>query len=211
MLNQPTSDANDPGACGAVDVPKTHTDNPSRTRKPLFTSPLTYPPMSDHNLRAAEPTDVEAIQQVAEASWHAAHDHIIGVDAVDEFLAEHYDRESVTAGILDDDSAYYVAELAGNVVGFAVGVPHDDATWSLGAIYVHPDYWGGGIGTALLDAVESAARAAGGEHLRLVVMAENVRARRFYEACGYETNSVESDGPLDVQEATYTRALRDQR
>lgn len=163
--------------------------------------------MSDHNVRAATPADEDAIQTVATASWHAAHDDIIGAEAVDEFLAEHYDRETIAAEIDADGSAYRVAELAGNIVGFAVAVPHDDGHWRLAAIYVHPDQWGDGVGTALLDAVEDAARAAGGERLQLIVMAENERARRFYEARGYEHVGDGGDAPIDVEEATYVREL----
>lgn len=161
--------------------------------------------MSDHSVRAATPADVDAIQTIAEASWHAAHDDIIGAEAVDEFLAEHYDRETIAAEIDADASAYRVAEVAGEVVGFAVAVPHDGDHWRLAAIYVHPDQWGDGVGTALLNAVEDAACAADAEALELVVMADNHRARRFYEARGYAHVGDGGDAPIDVEEATYAR------
>jgi len=163
--------------------------------------------MSDHSFRPAEPEDAGAIQRVAEASWHAAHDQIVGAGVVDEFLAEHYDQESITAGISDDETAFRVAQRGSEVVGFGVGVPHDDTTWGPAAIYVHPDEWGDGVGTALLDAVERAARAAGARRLRLVVLSDNTRACRFYEYRGYEAIEEESDGELGAAETTYVREL----
>ncbi|MGV7219460.1 GNAT family N-acetyltransferase [Bradyrhizobium sp. UFLA05-112] len=55
-------------------------------------------------------------------------------------------------------------------------------------LYVLPDAQGRGVGTALLDVAKSAF-----EHLQLWTFQRNVRARRFYEARGFELVE-ESDG-----------------
>ncbi|MCE2490077.1 MAG: GNAT family N-acetyltransferase [Anaerolineae bacterium] len=52
-------------------------------------------------------------------------------------------------------------------------------------ICVHPDWQGQGLGLALLEACEAAARARGQEHLMLLVSDYNVRAQSFYLRCGY--------------------------
>ena len=53
------------------------------------------------------------------------------------------------------------------------------------AIYVHPDYWGAGVGQALLDRAEqSSPRRA--RWPSLTCMVGNARARRFYERNGWE-------------------------
>lgn len=162
------------------------------------------PELSD---RPATSTDVATIRRIARRSWHAAHDDIVGADAVDAFLSAHYDRETVEASVRDADSVYRVVEADDEVVGFAVASPTERATWMLGAIYVHPDRWGEGAGTTLLDSVERAVRTAGGERLRLVVMADNGRARSFYESRGYEHVGENYDRSLGVEGAVYVRTL----
>jgi GNAT superfamily N-acetyltransferase len=69
-----------------------------------------------------------------------------------------------------------VAELDGNVVGFAALVGGE-----LDGLFVEPDLWGQGIGRALVDAAAHQARKKG---LTLTVIA-NPRARGFYESCGF--------------------------
>lgn len=55
----------------------------------------------------------------------------------------------------------------------------------LGAIYVSPAHWGTGAGTHLMDSLEGEARAVGALQLELSVAANNPRAIRFYERCGF--------------------------
>lgn len=69
-----------------------------------------------------------------------------------------------------------VAEFKGEVAGFAAVVGGE-----LDGLFVEPDYWGHGIGRALLDAAVHEARRRG---LSLSVIA-NPSARRFYESCGF--------------------------
>ncbi len=66
------------------------------------------------------------------------------------------------------------------------------------AVYVHPDHAREGVGTALLEELEAAARDRGCDRLGLTASRNAVP---FYEAAGYErTGSVEHDptGPHDV-------------
>jgi GNAT superfamily N-acetyltransferase len=74
-----------------------------------------------------------------------------------------------------------VAELAGEIAGFAAVVGGE-----LDGLFVEPDFWGGGIGKALVEAAVHQARQRG---LSLTVIA-SPRARGFYESCGF---SVEGD------------------
>ena len=52
-------------------------------------------------------------------------------------------------------------------------------------IYVLAAFQGTGLGPALLDAAIGAARAAGSGRMLLGVHVDNLRARRFYERCGF--------------------------
>ena len=68
-----------------------------------------------------------------------------------------------------------VAELDGEVAGFAALVGGE-----LDGLFVEPDLWRRGIGSALIDAAAHEARRKG---LTLTVIA-NPSARQFYESCG---------------------------
>jgi GNAT superfamily N-acetyltransferase len=59
------------------------------------------------------------------------------------------------------------------------------AAWEIGAIYVQPEFIGTGVGTAIVGRVEAIARAAGALAMKLWVLEQNAKARRFYEKCGY--------------------------
>lgn len=81
-----------------------------------------------------------------------------------------------------------VYEEAGRVVGLVnFGPDRDDGAGGLAevrTIYVLPQYWRRGIGRALMRAAADAVRDAGYPGYFLWVLAENVRARRFYESVG---------------------------
>lgn len=125
-------------------------------------------------------------------AWREAYEGIVSedvlaamtVDASAEDVREWTDR-------IDEDRGRFLVAVDENVLGYAyvrwgetkafVG----DEEAGLKEIYVHPAHWGEGVGTALLDAGigclpgDVAA-------LKLEVLAENVRARAFYEARGFD-------------------------
>ena len=53
------------------------------------------------------------------------------------------------------------------------------------SLYVHPDYWGQGYGSALMEEVLNRMKTAGYPGCCLYVLRENNRARRFYEKHGF--------------------------
>lgn len=75
-----------------------------------------------------------------------------------------------------------VAELDGEIAGFAAVVGGE-----LDGLFVEPDWWGQGIGRALVDAAAHEARKRG---LSLTVIA-NPSARLFYESCGFTVEGEE--------------------
>jgi RimJ/RimL family protein N-acetyltransferase len=89
-----------------------------------------------------------------------------------------------------------VAERDGEVVGVVLV----DGCW-LHGFYVRPDYWGTGVAAELHDA--ALAELCGCDEIRLWVLEENHRARRFYEKHGWEPNGETRvvpypPNPLDV-------------
>jgi len=163
--------------------------------------------MSDVSIRPATPDDAAEIQRVARASWHAAHDDIVGSEAVDDAIDEWYDPERLADAAARDEGTFPVALADGDVVGFAQGVPGDgdDPAW-LARIYVDPDCWGDGVGTELLARVESWVRGTDADRLRLAVMADNDVGNAFYETHGYE---VVAEREAELFGATFEEYVRE--
>jgi ribosomal protein S18 acetylase RimI-like enzyme len=165
------------------------------------------------DVREATAGDVQAVQRVARAAWHAAHAEIAGEAVVEEFLDEYYSTERLREDVASQSRLFLVAEDVRDggdgVVGFALALRSDDEpdVFALGRIYVHPDRWGEGIGSRLLDRVEGHVRAREGSRLRLGVMAENERAVGFYESRGFERVQTGHDDRLDVRRYVYTKDL----
>lgn len=160
-------------------------------------------------IRQAEPADVGAIRAVARRAWHAAHAPIVGTEAVEAFLVEHYDAGSFREWIDRDGTILDVAVDDDGVVGYILASPAGDAsaTFALSHIYLDPDRWREGIGRRLLAHTEGTINERDGERITLSVMAENDRAIGFYEAAGYRRVERFHDERLGVAAYTYAKAL----
>ena len=137
-------------------------------------------------VREATTDDVEDVREVARDSWYAAYGGFLDPQTVERGLAENYDPDLVAAGIDHEEIAFFVAEDDGEVVGFASA----EQTWAdeveLHTLYVHPDRWGEGVGSALFDRVESWARARDVDRVAAAALSENAVAAGFLEALGFE-------------------------
>jgi GNAT superfamily N-acetyltransferase len=89
-----------------------------------------------------------------------------------------------------------IAEVSGEVVGFALTRPSGDAdagdaTGELDGFYVDPRSWGRGAGRALLEAATFVLREAGFADATLWTATENHRPRRIYEAAGWRQDGAD--------------------
>ena len=161
-------------------------------------------------VREATEADLGRVREIAEAAWEAAHEPIVGAEAVESFQIEHYDRATFEPYLGADDPLLAVADDPdAGVVGFVSASPDDGSAglFHLGRLYVEPARWGEGIGRRLLAHAESGVAGRSGDRLRLGVMAENDRAVAFYEAAGYERVDGFYDDRLDVEGYTYEKEL----
>lgn len=155
--------------------------------------------------------EAAAVIDLRRRAWRAAYDDILPPDALESGADPgEYGGASLVSDAARPTETHLVAR-DGGVVGFAIGltgerrhafVPGADA--ELRALYVAPERWGEGVGTALLDAVR--ARLDAGRRLHLEVFAANERARRFYEGRGFAPSG---DGTVTV--AGVTRATKTYR
>ncbi len=163
------------------------------------------------NIRPALRSDALSIATIHLCAWREAYAHIFPV----AFLAglsipdgaSRWDRIIEAA-----ESNTDVAELGGRVVAFAShgrcrdkGAPPDRG--EIWAVYAEPLSWRQGVGRALLGHTLSTLGSQGYRETTLWVLAENLRARRFYEANGFalmpDSETFKTVGGVHVSEWQY--------
>ena len=95
-------------------------------------------------------------------------------------LLEFPDAISLPAAHLERGEAL-IAEVDGRIAGFAV-ILDDGGKAELDGLFVDPDYWRRGIGSALVAEAVGAARRRG---LSLVTVVASPEAAAFYVRCGF--------------------------
>ena len=152
-------------------------------------------------LRDARPDDAKTLAEVQERASVAALAHVFPADRYP------YPRDAVlerwTAILADPAARVLVAEN-----GEVVGVSCARADW-LDGLYVVPERWTSGIGSALHDRVLELVAELGSTACHLWVLEGNYQARRFYERRGWRENGTTRvvpypPNPIDVG---YTREL----
>lgn len=143
--------------------------------------------MSHVHIRSATPADAPAIERTARRSWHAAYDTLLGERAVNEMVDVWYDLSDLRSATKRDENVFIVALKEDSTVGFAhAAFDAERNGWVLFRIYVAPDHWGNGIGTALLKRIETELKDRGVSTYELVVLAENDIGVAFYESHGFD-------------------------
>ncbi|ELY47485.1 GNAT family N-acetyltransferase [Natronorubrum sulfidifaciens] len=171
-------------------------------------------------VRQATTDDIWAIHVTARESWHAAYDDLLGRETVDDVVDEWYAIGDLESSISDaserEDAVFLIAEdrtvddaFAGDCLGFAQVVPwpEDVSVGYLTRLYVHPDVWGEGVGTALLERLETALERTF-DRLRLAVLADNDSGIAFYDAAGFDhVTTRETDLADGLEECVYEKSL----
>jgi ribosomal protein S18 acetylase RimI-like enzyme len=135
------------------------------------------------HVRPARRDDAAAIADVHVRTWQTAYEHVFGAERLAGI--DRSRRETFWAGAIEQGGDVFVAEENGRIAGFVyVGPAGDlDGVGELYAIYVLPDAWGSGAGSALMSAALEAL--SGYSSATLWVLEDNPRARRFYEREGW--------------------------
>jgi ribosomal protein S18 acetylase RimI-like enzyme len=165
-------------------------------------------------IRLAGADDVGAIGEVHVRTWqetyrgHMPDDYLASLDASK--------RAAMWAQHLTDPTRLLFVALRGTtLVGFCSLVPSRDAgaavdVAEISAINIDPSSWRSGYGSALIDAVLTAAGERGFKRLTLWVLEGNARARAFYAARGFgadgTTRIVELHG-FSLSEVRYQRLV----
>ena len=176
-------------------------------------------------VRRARIADATEVFRIARVSWHETYDAFLGEDAVEEYVDQWYDIDdleaSIDSGVKREEETFLVAEVdegygtqdveeyGSEIVGFADAGPdpeNADVAY-LFRIYVRPEVWGEGIGTALFEGIE-AELGDSFDRFRLSVLAENDVGVSFVESMGFErVDTRESELDPDVEAHIYEKAF----
>ena len=168
--------------------------------------------------RPAKPGDEGEIAQVHVVAWQGAYRGMVPDAYLDGLSVR--TRTDIWRGVLEqlDPPAQdaLVAVEGAEVLGFVHFSPSRDAdadanVGEVTAIYVHPDRWGEGIGRALLQLAVERLEGAGCSSTTLWVLEVNARARRFYEAGGWQTDGAAKEDEragFRLKEVRYGRFAR---
>lgn len=154
-------------------------------------------------VRPATVSDAHGVARVHVAGWQAAYagiipDHVLSALSVQERSTGW--RQWITASLAGEPTdgkvgqshRLLVAESGGEVVGWAAfGRGRDegsDREGELAGLYVDPDVWARGVGTALMRRVTEDLVKDGYTSAYLWVLSENVPAKRFYAQRGWESD-----------------------
>ena len=169
------------------------------------------------HLRRAVVADAPGMARVYVAGWQAAHAGLVP----DDYLAcmrakgrEEFWRTELEGG--SPDRKPWVALLDEEVAGFASGGLSRDEGMARGIaevyqVYVDPDHWRHGIGSALLRHVLKDLREHGFTRADTWVVGANANARTFLEKQGWHSEGAsrpEDCGGTEIDLVRYTRALR---
>ncbi len=139
-------------------------------------------------VRPARPEDAPGIVRVHGDTWRASYRGIVPDAFLEEFGRQPDAVERRRKWMENPALSTFVAEEAGEVVGFVVGGPRregDPAYESeLYALYVLPGSQQKGTGRRLIRAFAGALHAAGRRSVLLWVLRDNAPGRAFYERLG---------------------------
>jgi GNAT superfamily N-acetyltransferase len=163
-------------------------------------------------LRSAQPNDALAVARVHVRSWQVGYRGLLPDDYLDRLLPEERARRYTFGGL--DEPATIVATQAGAIYGFATTAPsRDPGTRNQGelcALYVDPDWWDRGVGSALESAARAQLMQRGFANAVLWILEGNSRAARFYRTHGWmpdDMRRTDAVWGVTVNEVRYWRSL----
>ncbi|UIP00756.1 GNAT family N-acetyltransferase [Halobaculum sp. CBA1158] len=153
--------------------------------------------------------DLRGVQETLARSWRRGYDDVLDGDALVEATTdptEFYPEERFERKRADGELLFLVAVVDDGIAGVCnvawgesnthAFVPDDAAQHR--AVYVAPDYWGEGVGKALVRRGSDALEDGTPEYVEC--LAANERGRRFYESLGFERYD---GGTVDLFDGTH--------
>jgi GNAT superfamily N-acetyltransferase len=165
-------------------------------------------------LRPARPDDALAVARVHVRAWQTGYSDLLPAAYLDQLRAEER-AQRYDFATQDMRKPATMVAIAGDVVrGFATTAPARHAEspeyGELCALYVDPDWWGRGLGVALIVAARNRLAEQGYRYASLWLLAGNDRGDRFYRRDGWLPDGqhrVDQIWGITVDEIRYRRVL----
>ncbi len=162
-------------------------------------------------IRLATGNDADAVERVRVHGWRVAYRHVFPPEELDALPIDAARWRPRLASPPPGWSTFVAVDAAG-LLGFATVGPSRDSPGlgELYAIYVDPDAWSRGVGLALLQRAEKQLTPEY-DSAMLWVLEDNPRARRFYEAAGWDADGArkaEERWGIRAPEVRYRKELR---
>lgn len=165
-------------------------------------------------LRPAQPEDAVDVARVHVRAWQVGYRGLLPDEYLDALRPEQRAQRYDFATQDNRKPATLVALAQGAIRGFATVAPARDSDRAdhgeLCALYVDPDWWGHGMGAALIAAARQRLFAQGFRCASLWLLAGNARAERFYRKDGWQPDGhrrVDQVWAVTVDELRYHTAL----
>jgi GNAT superfamily N-acetyltransferase len=166
-------------------------------------------------LRPAEPDDAMGVARIHVRAWQVAYRDLLPDEYLSSLKPEDRAARYTFGGTDPRQPMTTVAvDAAGTIRGFATTcAARDEDTpghGELAAIHVDPDWWGRGVGVALLASSRAFLLDAGFRHAILWALIGNVRADRFYLKDGWAPDGARRTDTVwgvKVNDQRYRRAL----
>ena len=140
-------------------------------------------------VRRCQVRDVLRLSDLLKVCWHSTYDQILGQRQAIRSGRRAYSKFNlgllIAQSLVSRASTVLVATEDHIPVGYAMAQRDDAAEIVLYGLYVHPEWKGKGVGSALLDA--AIAKYPEAKVIRLEVLKDNAAAIAWYQAKGFES------------------------
>jgi diamine N-acetyltransferase len=140
------------------------------------------------SLHTAMPSDAESLVKLGEKTFREAFAKLNNQQDFEKYVTESFTENKLRSEISDNNSSFYIAKLKDQWVGYAklCKTPPPDCVRPLPAIeicrlYSLEQYWGCGIGSALMEKCIAHAYNNAFESIWLGSWKKNARGNAFYE------------------------------
>jgi len=148
-------------------------------------------------IRAATTDDAALLHEIAAATFPLACPPDTLPESIEAFIGKNLSVDAFASYLKDSERDLFLGSIDGTPSGYTMvvyGEPSDAdvaasvalrPTAELSKCYALPEAHGSGLAAAIVASSADAARTRGATSLWLGVNQQNVRARRFYEKCGF--------------------------
>ena len=159
-------------------------------------------------VRKARYTEIPALAKIQCAAWKAAFADIITARTMEKYTDEDMNTIMLRRVFNKGLGHLYIAGIDNKACGMLFWQPIDNRSAEIVALHTLKRVWGKGVGRALMDKALADITEEGFFGVKLWVFRNNLRARKFYEKCGFTMTGHERFSQYDrAVETQYRRIL----